>query len=398
MLGGRRLVSAALAAVAAALVSAAGCYGSGADAALRAEPPIAGYAAEIPYVREEWLLVDVAVAGARGRFIVDTGSGVTVVDPSLIAGLGLEPAGVVSVRDFEGRRQAHDVFVAPQLELGGLVYRDVGVVAVDLGLFDDLACVPIAGILGQNVLAQGVFELDPAAGVIRLAEGAELLEARAGGRVVPLVPPAAAAGVASPVRTLIPRPFTLDTGSSGSITVDRRTLRGLAIGRRATVRGLTRSGLGGVSEGRVTYFTWPQRQLAGLDVAGVAAAGGVGSNTIGLGVLLAYVLRLDVRAGQATLWPLRPLGSVGAGFGLGLHFDGEAVRVASLVDGGPAAEAGVRVGDRLARIGERPVVDMTKEDRCRLARDFGGDAAVELELVGASGPYTASLRRAEVLE
>ncbi|MCA9659535.1 MAG: aspartyl protease family protein, partial [Myxococcales bacterium] len=377
---------------------AGGCYGAGAGEALRAEPPPDAYAAEIPFVREEWLLVDVDVAGARGKFIVDTGSGVTVVDPSLVAGLGLEGAGVVRVRDFEGRRKAHDVLVAPELEIGGLVYRDVGLVAVDLSLFSDLACVPVAGILGQNVLAQGVFELDPAAGVIRLASTAAGLEARPGGIAIPLVPPAVAAGVASPVRTLIPRPFTLDTGSSGSITVDRRTLRGLEIRRAATVRGLTRSGLGGISEGRVTYFTWPERPLAGLEVAGVPAAGGVGSNTIGLGVLMAYVLRLDARAARAELWPLRELGRVSAGFGLGLHFDGDAVIVASLVDGGPAAAAGVRVGDRLARIGERVVDAMTTSDRCRVARDFGGGAAVELELVGERGPYTVSLRRAEVLD
>jgi C-terminal processing protease CtpA/Prc len=88
---------------------------------------------------------------------------------------------------------------------------------------------------------------------------------------------------------------------------------------------------------------------------------------------------------------------VSAGFGLGLHFDGEAVIVASLVDGGAAAAAGIRVGDRLLRIGERVVDELSTSDRCRVARDFGGGEAVELELVGARGRYAASLRRAEVL-
>jgi len=94
-------------------------------------------------------VVPAVVNGHRGRFLLDTGSSVVVVGPTLAAAAGLTPAAgrePIELQTLGGRTKAPSAVVAT-LEVGHAILRDLPVVLHDPGPGVD-------GILGNTFLAR----------------------------------------------------------------------------------------------------------------------------------------------------------------------------------------------------------------------------------------------------
>ncbi|MEQ1568144.1 MAG: retroviral-like aspartic protease family protein [Myxococcota bacterium] len=103
-------------------------------------------------------------------WFVDTGYTYTTCDDDLAAALGLELHGLVRIRGELGRVRAEKA-VLPTMELGGHEIDRVVCQVRDLGStssLDDPDEVPIAGVLGMDVLRQFRLRFDPASGTVEL--------------------------------------------------------------------------------------------------------------------------------------------------------------------------------------------------------------------------------------
>jgi Aspartyl protease len=119
-------------------------------------------------------------------FVVDTGSQVTVIDPSLAAELGLKAyggVGVVSVLTFA---QA-SVTVLDRLEAGSRVVKDSPAIVQDLRPIQD-ADARIRGVLGESFLAHFDLFVDYGHRLLCLDETGAMRD-RVRGERIPFVPP-----------------------------------------------------------------------------------------------------------------------------------------------------------------------------------------------------------------
>ncbi|MEZ4447989.1 MAG: retroviral-like aspartic protease family protein [Nannocystaceae bacterium] len=386
-------------AAAGSLAPLAGCFlGRTNDAAYGGHAAAESFVVEVPVTQDALVVADVELGGATRPFVVDTGAVTSLVDLRVAAELGLEARGTTPLADFEGKVRDHPVYVVPSLSIGGLELVDVGVVGVDLAWIEDFECKPVAGLLGNNALRHGALELDLGRGVVRLASGVEALPPRAGGVVSPLYPPSAIVQVAPPIAAgLIPRPFLIDTGASATIIVDRKVSRRLPVGRRIPARSFKGGYHGADRPATLELFTWPEVQVGGLDLEGVATTAGLGSNVLGHRLLRHFVVRVDDVARTITFWPgERPPSRGLRSLGLGVELHGDELLVRTLVEGSPASAAGIRWGDRILTVEGAPVAAMSRHERCLIARDLERRDAVRLRVDRDGAPREVALTRAEL--
>lgn len=380
-------------------LAAGGCFlGRANDAAYGGHAAPETFLVEVPVRSDALLVTDAELGGALRPFIVDTGAVTSLIDLEVARALGLEARGTTPLSDFEGKIREHPVFVAPSLRVGDLEVQDVGMVGVDLGWTWDFQCEPIAGLLGNNALRHGALELDLGRGVVRLASGVDQLPARAGGVTSALYPPSQIVQVAPPIAAgLRPRPFLVDTGASATIVVDRKVGRRLPAGRRLRVRSVTGGYRGSGRKVELDLFTWPEVQVGGLDLSGVVATAGLGSNVLGARLLRHFVVRVDDGARTITFWPGEAPPPRGLkSLGLGLEVVGDRLQVRTLVDGAPASDAGVRWGDEVIAVDGAAVATMSREARCLVARDLERRPRVRLTVARSGGALEVALERREL--
>ena len=178
-------------------------------------------------------------------FMVDTGSQMTVVDPSLASQLGLKPQGTVGLVSVANYAQA-SVAVVDSLEAGSNVLTKPAVVVQDLGQIR-LADPRIRGVLGENFLAHFDLLIDYGHKLLCL-DNTKKMGANIRGEPVPLVGPAHPEGETPFAERLVisvqlsdagkqPILLQLDSGSDGPILYasNKETERPLLA--RATLQG-----------------------------------------------------------------------------------------------------------------------------------------------------------------
>ena len=96
-------------------------------------------------------LIDVTIAGQSYIFMFDTGAP-TVISEAIYQRLGLEPAHKGKVTDSQNNKRKQVFTLLPEMQVGALVFSDVGAVVVDLHK-SVFGCFAIDGILGANQMA-----------------------------------------------------------------------------------------------------------------------------------------------------------------------------------------------------------------------------------------------------
>ncbi|WP_394833198.1 aspartyl protease family protein [Pendulispora rubella] len=314
-------------------------------------------------------------------FILDTG-GHAIVTPEFAAQHGLAAVGGgISYGSGEGSTPTKYTKVA-SFRLGGaeMVDQPFLIMPFPYSMLDRGKKAPIVGILGLEVFDRFTVRIDYDANTIELSPAGE---------------PPSTTGTRVPLEFTLDMPmikakldgqegmFGIDTGNSGDVVIfgEWATKNGLADRYRAGMP-LTSFGAGGES---VNYLARAQgMEIQGLviqellarlalDKGGAFAATGEAGN-IGQTVFPRFNITFDYRAKTMQLEPRKApkiWPAPRAGFGAG-KAKADAFRIHTVVKDGPAAAAGLKVGDSFVAIDGVPAERLSSADLYQKVRQAPG--------------------------
>lgn len=305
---------------------------------------------------------------------LDTGSAGSVLDEKKAAALGLEVAGRQRSLGAGGEQEGSTLRHV-NVELQGFQLLDQTIDTLSLEALSVQAGRRFDGILGDQVFTRCVVEIDYAQRCLSLFDPAGY-ESTGHGAVVPIElvesHPYVTASVALPGGKSITGRFVIDTGASSSLilSLDAIEREGLsaAMGKTLTARG---HGVGGVTEVRLARVEKLDlggfsliRPIAVLQPAGagrVSAPGTLGN--IGGGILSRFKVTFDYPGRRMIL---EPGPNIAEAFevdmsGLALVAtppEFRTVRVARVMDGSAAFDAGVRAGDEIESVDGKAAAEL----------------------------------------
>ena len=355
----------------------------------------------VPLEREgahHFVLVSVN-GGPPRRFLVDSGAGLTTISRELADTLGVDAGESVGVVGVGGDVEARSTSLA-SVAIGTAVRRDAPCLVLDFGEMRRRVGFSVDGILGFSALNRYAVTFDFEQGTLSLAENEPSGERLPPGSArVPFENTAGQVTVEGRVDGGRALPFIVDTGAwitfvphaVGTrlearkrlpgvpvVGADGRLLEGVALRARSLAIGSAR-----LVRPVVLY---PTGGGAG-DPVGITLEAGT-RGILGANFLTAFRVTLDYPRGELVLVPRRvPPPAAEAEFvgpGLVAAPDAEGYRVSAVVEGSPAARAGVRVGERLLAVGG---TDVAGRDPGWVLGLLGGAPAtlVEVTIAGAGG-------------
>lgn len=329
-----------------------------------------GVRVEIPFeLLNNHIYVMASINGAPPRrFLVDTG-GLNVLTESAAAELGIASQGALEVRG-AGEGKA-DVGVAgvDSLTVGDVRLSDQRFIVIDMDEIAAAEGIELSGLVGFELFRRFVVEIDYAGRRLVLTRP-EAFRYQGDGVRVPFrfdhrtpVVEGAVDGVGGT--------FTLDTGSRGGLALHGPFVAEHDLERRYTprVERLTGWGVGGGVRGQpVGPRTLTLGSLEIPDVATELTRQSAGAFTdrytagnVGGAVLKRFRVIFDYTHQIVIFEPNEafdaPDGADRSGLWINLAADG--FRVADVVPGGPAAAAGVEVGDLIVAVDGTPVHDLS---------------------------------------
>jgi predicted aspartyl protease len=322
--------------------------------------------------------------GRPMSFVLDTGASTSVVDAAAAARAGLKTGATDQATTGGGTVDAAEIAGA-RVSVGPLVWNPLPLVAIDLSELRAGLGHPVDGILGYDVFARHVVEVDYVARVVRFhppdawSPPGDAFEVPL--RMVSQIPlvDVRVRGVSGIERTAR---VEFDTGQTGALTLTQEYLgRERLITDTQPKQAIT---AGAILAGRVPAFVTRLDSIAlgrariSAPIATVAAAEAAGVEGEAVGLLGGEILRrfdlfVDYPRSRALLRPNRdfagPLEFDMSGMSLAAA-DGKlsSYRVRSVLAGSPAAEAGVLAGDVVTATNGRPTADLPLSELRRLLR------------------------------
>jgi predicted aspartyl protease len=334
------------------------------------------------------------------RLLVDTG-GVNLLTPQAATALGIPFEGRMEARG--AGEQSVDLALAKvdSLTLGDATLRDQIFYVIDLGQLENVEGVPFAGLVGYEVFKRFAVTIDYADRRLTLVRP-ERFEYRGNGVAVPFVFHHRTPQVQGAIDGVAGE-FTVDTGSRASLTLAAPFVaeHGLLARYAPTVEAMTGWGVGGpVRSHRARGGTLV---LGSVEVPGVAldlftgergafAAKNLAGN-IGAGVLSRFTVTFDYARQQMYLEKNRRFDRPDTHdrSGLWINRAGDAFQVEDVVPGSPAAQAGVRVGDRITAVDGQPASALSLGDTRTRWRSAAPGTRVALRIEGAQGKREVAL-------
>jgi predicted aspartyl protease len=315
----------------------------------------------VPLAVQGLITVAASIDGKPCDFIVDTG-GHDIITPEVAKALGLEPVGKgESGGSGEGTLSQQDVRVAT-LQIGAATLRDQHfyVIPLQYDTVERGARPPLAGILGLEVFERLAVRIDYAARTLTLRTFAQAGREHRRGEAVPIVfdddMPLFEGRLAGE-----PGVIALDTGNGGSVVVQAAWAKQHGVADTMK-RGLETVSFGSGGESRNWASRLPSLQIGQRTLEHLVAryaedkAGAFSSVTeaanIGTDVLSHFALDIDYS--RHAIWfdfnpafVTPPFSRSGLGAYKG---DPKAFIAALVMPGSPAAEAGLKKGDRIVSI------------------------------------------------
>ncbi len=321
----------------------------------------------VPMIRQDKMLfLDVVIRGRKARFLFDTGA-VTVVSPQLAAELGLSPLYSSGVRDSNHKKERLDYVQLNDLRIGRVRFDEVLAAVAPLDIVPEIACWQIDGILGANCMRLADWLLDFEAGVIELAHSDSTW---LHGRKFPHTLGFTTSRQGSPYIDITLGKDTLrallDTGSGITLSIPEKYYdkhMHAPTRRSVGIRSVGIFGTGLQADTTISFLPDTLRIAERLNLSMITET--APKANIGLPVFTHFQVILNWREKQIRLRQIEEpqLGNRHS-FGLGISLIEGALRVVSLVEGGPAARAGLRLGDELLAVGEWAVGSSLQESLC----------------------------------
>lgn len=331
----------------------------------------------------DFFLVEARVAGQGPfRFVVDTGSSISLVSATLARRVGVAPATTIEIRSPSQRAATLPAVTLSQVELGGIDFAEVPAAIFD---FDDLSRqlgTQVDGIIGFPFFRDVVFTIDyPARRLVidphgrLIGQNGDAVDCYGDGAL-----PLAQLEVGD--RRML---ALIDTGSDSALTLNSATevARWVRESRRGSVRA-TVSG----DEPQVIGRLAVDVRIGAHRVAQPVVEMADGLPTLGNGVLKHFAVTFDprqqliaLRREATTPVQIASQRSVGLGFKRGESN----WAVVAIVPDTPAQKSGVRLGDQCVRINGRPTHEWPIERYQSLLRS---SQTVMFTFASASGQET----------
>ncbi len=339
------------------------------------------------------------------RMLVDTG-GANVLTPATAAALGLLPQGAFEARGAGEGTEQFQVTHLREVALGQLKLEDQLFFVLPLTDLASVEGVEIAGLVGFEVFSRLVVTIDYAGRRLTLTRP-DAFQYQGKGVAVPFTFKDRTPQVEGEIDGLAGA-FTIDTGSRSSLSVNApfAAQHGLREKYGAQVETLVGWGVGGGVRGlvaRAGVLKLGSVEVPGpvIDLAQVtkgAFADPYLAGNVGGGVLKRFTVTFDYLRKQMILEPndsfAKPDPYDRAGLWVNRPPPGDRFTVEAVVAGGPAAEAGVAVGDVIVAVGGRPVAEVSLADfRGALrSRPVGSEIRLTVRRGPASHELSLTLR------
>lgn len=359
-----------LLALAAVVALCATARGQDARRGSAAHPAAGRPVAQVPFeMNGNSLFLQARVNGSRPCwFILDTGAAVSVLNLTSVRSLGLRGGAAGTLQGAGGVVQSTRV-AGVTFDVGGALLEDLSVAAIPLTPFENSGGRVLDGILGYEFFRRYVVEIDYEARRLTVHEPAGYAYAGRG-ESLPLDiknnHPHVRARLTLPGRAPLEGEFVIDAGASLPVTllpsfIERHKLRD-SLPPTHTVYGRGVGGevplpVGRAESVRIGGFTLAQ-PVAAFPSAGTFGGEGIAGN-IGTAVLRRFKVVFDYSRRRVHLEPAKNFADPFEfdTSGLGLATEGPsftALKVARVLPGTPAAEAGLRAGDEIVSVEGRP--------------------------------------------
>ena len=345
-------------------------------AALCAAPATAGWSQQIPPATVTWqqsgssvpfnlyqgnrVIADGTINGQRVDFLLDTGAGMATIDRAYARSIGIAEGEKIEVRGSGGAVEA-ELVSGIMLTIGGVTLSDVTAMVIDMSVISKGIGRPVPVVLGRELFDNVALTFDwPQSRMILNRPGDYRPVSTA--RIVPLgrsdiglnTVEVSVAGL-PPIKAF----FDLGAGSPLSLPKEYWTahpeLAELRFGEGQA------GGVGGLHPTR--NVTVPRIDFAGEQFRDVpivlgqgAAKGAVTEAKVGIGLMQQFRMTMDLGRNRLFLEKLsQPTPWRRDRAGLRADLDAGALVIAQVSPQGPAAAAGLKVGDRIVAINDHPV-------------------------------------------
>ncbi len=300
-------------------------------------------------------------------FLLDTGSSSATIDSTLMKRLRLKPKGGGETGGAGEKTVGYETVHLKSLTLGDLALGAMDVPALDgQPLARVVGFQHFDGVLGAEIFADHVVTIDVGNARLTVEDTAHFVPGPAAVRVAMTLNGDLTPVIDAAIDGIAGR-YLVDTGDRSSLTMFGPFWRANGLDKRIgrTVTAMTGYGIGGPIRGivgRPESFTLggvavpPPVTRLSLQKAGAFASGDY-AGSIGMGILRRFVVSFDYA--HKALWLTKaadfdkPDLYDRAGAWLALT-DGGGLTVLDIVDNGPAAQAGLKPGDRVTAVDDIP--------------------------------------------
>jgi hypothetical protein len=316
---------------------------------------------EIPFTLENDLIfVNLEMAGKTFRFILDTGAPNVVTEEAAEA-LNLEREVYGNVSDSQGQSSQLESVVLPPVKLGNLTFSNTAALVADMRAIPIFDCMQVDGLLGSNLMAKTVVQIDFKEQVVRMASNRSAYNV-----THPIRLPFSLKTTYTPVikslqvGDLAVENITLDYGSGNGLTLPQDLFSEATLDAAPVVsRGASGTGLYGTGRGEI-FYTPAHVPAFGADSI-LLRIRPQSNRLLGVDILKQFKATIDWQRKELLLerqvsgWP------EWKAFGMGIELVDDHLEIGTITTPSPAAEMGLQVGQRVLRINGRP---MTANDYC----------------------------------
>jgi predicted aspartyl protease len=328
------------------------------------------------------VLVPVRVDDKDCRFMLDTGASSSTFDVSLRSHLGPRVRSV-TVQDAFGHAE-EELYSPPKARVGSLPLTRRPVFCHDLALPHGMSGPKVDGIVGMDFIKHWIIAIDFDAGRVDvLSPGTE--RRPEWGEGIPFAYKGGVMVIPAVVGKDVPAFFEIDTGATSTGILEETLLDALVDAHEARIIGQGRSAC--LSSKQSTKST-PLVQLSRLVVGpykrrDLLLIGGR-LNILGMSWLSRFRLTVDAPHGRLYLAKRKQFAyreAVGT-CGLGLLYEAVALEVEEVKEKSPADAAGLRVGDRIVKLGGKLISDWEPAEIRRLLTAEGKAVPMTVERGG----------------
>lgn len=129
---------------------------------------------------------EVSIEGRSYKFIFDTG-GYTVFSDELTTVLkGVRKASYIDVKDGNSKVSRIDTYVLDELEIGGILFSEVGFATIGFTESEWFKCLGLDGTIGPNIMKEAFWQFDSKTQQIALTDNKNALEIASNGIKIPI--------------------------------------------------------------------------------------------------------------------------------------------------------------------------------------------------------------------